>query len=254
MELRRSGLDELDFTYGVGKLKEHCRQLITANGFTAVCEIGGGRSPLFSRDEASALGLDYTILDISDAELRAAPDHVKKIVADIAGLDAKDFPARYDFMFSRMLAEHVSDGTAMHKNVLQLLKPGGMAFHFFPTLFTPAFVANWLLPERAARRVLFILFPWRRKAYTAKFPARYSKCFGPTRWMRRYFERLGYQVDEYRPFYGTDYLVEVPVLRALDALFTRVVAARRSPLFSSYVWLALRKPTIVNGSGAQGRA
>src|SRR5260370_23585469 len=179
METRRSGLDELDFAYGVGKHKEHCRQLIVANRFTTVREIGGGRSPLFSRDQAIALGLDYTILDISDTELQAAPDHVKKIVADIGALDVKDFPARYDFMFSRMLAEHVSDGTAMHKNVLHLLRPGGMVFHFFPTLFTPAFVANWLLPERAARRVLFFLFPWRRKDSTAKFPARYSKGFWP---------------------------------------------------------------------------
>src|SRR5260370_42643727 len=130
METRRSGLDELDFAYGKRQHKEHCRQLIAANRFTTICEIGGGRAPLFSRDEAIAMELDYTILDISAEELRAAPDHVKKIEADIGALDVKDFPGHYDFMFSRMLAEHVSDGTAMHRNVLQLLRPGGMAFHY----------------------------------------------------------------------------------------------------------------------------
>ena len=148
METRVLGLDELDFAYGVAHHKEHCRRLITDNGFTTICEIGGGRAPLFSREEASTMGLDYTVLDISDKELRAAPDHVRKIEADIGALDLTRFSQRYDFMFSRMLAEHVRDGTAMHRNVLQLLRPGGMAFHFFPTLFTPAFVANRLLPGR----------------------------------------------------------------------------------------------------------
>jgi len=253
METRRAGLDELDFTYGVVHHKAHCRQLIASNGFTTVCEIGGGRSPLFTREEAAAMGLDYTILDISDTELGAAPDHVKKIEADIGALDPNRFPGRYDFMFSRMLAEHVSDATAMHRNVLQMLRPGGMAFHYFPTLYTPAFVANRLLPDGVARRLLFFIFPWRRNEQLAKFPARYAKCLGPTPRMKRYFERLGYVVEEYRPFYGTDYLVKIPVLGFIDSVFTRFVARRRSPLFTSYVWLVLRKPAIASG-GARGRA
>src|SRR5713101_7659160 len=119
METSGSGLAELSFSYGVAHHKGHCRQLIASNGFTTVCEIGGGRSPLFSREEAAAMGLEYTILDISDTELRAAPDHVQKIEADIGALDPNRFPGRYDFMFSRMLAEHVSDASAMHRNVLQ---------------------------------------------------------------------------------------------------------------------------------------
>src|SRR5437879_10998204 len=124
MDGSRAGLDELDFAYGVNHHKDPCRQLIAANGFTTVCEIGGGRSPLFSRDEALAMGLDYTILDISDSELRAAPDHVKKIQADIGARDLQRC-GPYDFMFSRMLAEHVRDATAMHRNVLHMLRPGG---------------------------------------------------------------------------------------------------------------------------------
>lgn len=253
MERSGLGLGELDFMYGVSHHKEHCRQLIASNGFRTICEIGGGRSPLFTRDEATAMGLDYTILDISGAELRAAPDHVKKIEADIGALDLSRLPGRYDFMFSRMLAEHVSNATAMHRNVLQMLRPGGIAFHYFPTLYTPAFLANRLLPEGAARRLLFFIFPWRRKEQLSKFPARYARCFGPTSRMRRYFERLGYRIEEYRPFYGTDYLMGIPILGFLDRMFTRIVARRRSPRFTSYVWLVLRKPAIAASGGAQGR-
>jgi len=243
LETIRAALGELDFAYGVNHHKERCRQLIRSNGFTTVCEIGGGRSPLFSRDEALAMGLDYTILDISATELGAAPDHVKKVQADIGALDLQT-SGRYDFMFSRMLAEHVRDATAMHRNVLHMLRPGGVAFHYFPTLYTPAFVANRLLPEGASRRLLFFIFPWRRHEHLAKFPAHYAKCFGPTRRMQRYFERLGYLLEEYRPFYGTDYLLKFPVLGFVDSLFTRMVARRRSALFTSYVWLVLRKPAI----------
>lgn len=242
-----AGLDPLGFGYAVAYHKERCRQLMAANGFRTVCEIGGGRAPLFSAEEARLLGLDYTVLDISERELQAAPSHVRKIQADICAPTLQTLADRYDFMFSRMLAEHASDGTALHRNVFHLLRPGGMAFHFFPTLWTPAFVVNKLLPEGAARWLLLRLFPWRGRERLAKFPATYSRCFGPTTRMYRYFARLGYQVDEYRPFYGTDYLRGVPVFGWVDSVFTGFVATRRSPRFTSYVWLVLRKPATAAG-------
>ena len=46
-----------------------------------------------------------------------------------------------------MLAEHVPDGYRFHSNLFELLKPGGVAFHFMPTLYSPPFVINRLLPE-----------------------------------------------------------------------------------------------------------
>jgi hypothetical protein len=233
--------DPLDSAYADAHFKERCRQLITVGGARTVCEIGGGRSPLFSLDEVRALGLDYSVLDISPHELRRAPDGYTKVVGDIGALDASSIADRYDFMFSRMVAEHVRDGAAMHRNVFSLLRPNGAAFHLFPTLFAPAFVLNRLLPEGAGQRLVVALWP-NRASEIPKFPVRYSKCFGPTRRMQRFFEGLGYGIEEYRPFYGTTYAHAVPVLGRLEAWFNRTMARRRSTRFTSYAWLVLRKP------------
>ena len=233
--------DPLDSAYADVHFKDRCCQLIAAGGARTVCEIGGGRSPLLSLDEVRALKLDYTILDISAHELRRAPDGYTKVVGDIGALDAGSIADRYDFMFSRMVAEHVRDGVAMHRNVFSLLRPDGAAFHLFPTLFAPAFVLNRLLPEQAARRLVVALWP-NRASEIPKFPVRYSKCFGPTRRMHHFFEGLGYGIEEYRPFYGTTYAHAVPVLGGLEAWFNTTMARRRSTRFTSYAWLVLRKP------------
>jgi len=73
--------------------------------------------------------LEYTILDLSLEELTKAPDGYNKIQADITdpylSLDGK-----YDLVYSRFLAEHVPSGLNFHRNVLNLLRKGGM--HFIP--------------------------------------------------------------------------------------------------------------------------
>lgn len=149
---------------------------------------------------------------------------------------------QYDFVFSIMLAEHVPDGRRMHENVFGLLRPGGLAFHFFPTLYTPVFVLNRLLPEALARPLLDRFYPrgW------AKFPARYSWCRGPTARMVARLRRIGFQIEEFRPFYGTGYLEKVPLIGPIDRRFTSWAATRRVPHLTSYVFLTLRRP---GGSG-----
>src|SRR2546425_11035221 len=65
--------DPLDSAYADAHFKERCRQLLTASRARTVCEIGGGRSPLFGLGEGRGLGVDYTVLDISAPELRRGP-------------------------------------------------------------------------------------------------------------------------------------------------------------------------------------
>jgi SAM-dependent methyltransferase len=237
----RTARDEPGFRHAFQYHKKHCRELLIANGCKSVCEIGGGRTPLFTDQEIAELGVEYTILDISESELEAAPSRCRKVLTDICSHDRIDAPGRYDFMFSRLLAEHVSDASAMHRNVFNLLRPGGLAFHFFPTLFTPAFVINRLLPERVAWRLLAAVSPSRRSD-SPKFPARYSKCFGPIPSMYRFVEQFGFQLEEYRPFYGTDYLARAPLLRTLETFLTERIAEHLGPRFTSYAWLVARKP------------
>ena len=237
-------IDQHSSAYAFQHYKERARQLITTNAFSTVCEIGGGRSPLFTDKEIAELRLEYTILDISEDELAAAPSYCLKVRGDICVRDPGARSGQYDFMFSRLVAEHVSSASAMHRNIFQLLQPGGLAFHFFPTLFTPAFVVNRVLPEHVAQRLLLAFWPSRRTIHQ-KFPARYSKCFGPTSPMKRFIRNLGYEVEEYRAFYGTGYLARIPVLRSVESFISVTAARRLGPWFSSYAWLLVRKPPSV---------
>ncbi len=91
-----------------------------------IAEIGAGANPTLPLDYVQAQGLDYTLIDISEAELAKAPDGYRKVVAD-AGSPGLTLPDLFDFIFSNMLAEHVVDAEQFHRNVFGLLRPGGLA-------------------------------------------------------------------------------------------------------------------------------
>jgi SAM-dependent methyltransferase len=167
-----------------------------------VLDVGGGANPFLSLEFVREHGIDYTVLDISSEELGKAPGGYKTIVGDIAGSAA--LPGKYDLIFSRMLAEHVVDGEAFHRNVYQLLATGGIAVHYFPTLYALPFLINRWFPERLGYWLLEVLQPGLRKqeGRKAKFPAFYSWCRGPTASQIARLERLGYRVEQYLGFFG----------------------------------------------------
>lgn len=229
---------ELHWLTGIREHKQRVRQLIVDYGLTAICEIGGGRTPLFSVDEVAELGVDYTVLDISDEELALAPPGYRTICADICDGDMAGEGARFDLMFSSMVAEHVRDGDLMHRNVFAMLKPGGIAFHYMPTLYYPVFAANRLMPQRVST--------WALKTFadrpSPKFPARYSRCLGPTEAMHDYLAGVGFEVVEYRPFYGSVYFESIPGVRQVERSVARWAARRRNPWLTSFAYLIVRKP------------
>lgn len=142
-----------------------------------IIEIGAGRAPLFEAADLPPSVASYTLSDISKSELDRAPGQWDKICFDACG-DITGIDSRYDLAFSRMLAEHVPDGYRFHSNLFQLLKPGGIAFHFMPTLFSPSFVINKLLLETLSRTLLGFFFKQRNDEQVPKFPARYAMCRG----------------------------------------------------------------------------
>lgn len=219
--------------------KNTCTELIRSRGFTSICEIGGGRAPLFSLDEVAELGIEYTVLDISAAELALVPEGYATLEFDICDARLSGVGERFDFMFSRMLAEHVPDGAAMHRNIFSLLRPGGQVFHFFPTLYSPAFVANRLFPEKLSNALQKRFAP----RTGPKFPAHYSLCRGPTPRMMRILAGFGFEVEEYRPFYGAEgYFMRLPPLRLIDDALSVWAARRRNPYLTTFAFLRLAKP------------
>ena len=191
-----------------------------------VCELGGGRTPFFSGERVREANLRYVVNDISAAELDRSPEWVNKACFDVSGPDIPDvFNERFDFVFSHMLMEHVKDGNLAHKNVFNMLRPGGVYFHFHPVLYSPAVVANWLFPEWLSKRILRLLQPNRHDEGYPKFPAAYSFCAVNKKTITM-VRSLGFREVALIPFYGNDYLKKLPLLQKLD--YTMSTHAKRT--------------------------
>ena len=215
------------------------KRLIESNSCRSICEVGGGANPALPLAYVSASGLRHCLLDVAPEELAKAPVGYEKIVADICSGSAPP-GGPFDLVVSKMLAEHVRQPLLFHRNVHSLLRPGGLAFHFFPTLYALPFVANFLLPERASAVALRLFSP-RDPVRHRKFPAYYRWCRGPTASQTNRFERLGYVVEEYVGFFGHGYYDRVPLLRNLHRLATAYLLRHPVPLLTSFAYLILRK-------------
>ncbi len=218
------------------------RGIVKANQFVSILDIGGGAHPLFSIEYVATEKLVYTLLDISDDELARAPAAYTKLQMDISARDVS-FTEDYDFVFSRFMVEHVCDAAQLHLNVLKALRPGGMAVHFFPTLYAFPFFVNWLLPNWAAALCLS-----KERRERGKFPAYYKWCVGPSNRSISRLERIGYEVIEYSGFFGHGYYDGVSFLRNLHGWFRKKLLLHPYPIFTSFAWVVLRKP-LDNGTG-----
>jgi SAM-dependent methyltransferase len=214
------------------------KELIADRKCRCILDVGGGAQPQLSAEDIEGNGeIHYTVMDISEEELALAPDYYEKIVMDISGNMAEP-AARYDLVFSRFVAEHVADARQLHLNVLALLRPGGVAVHFFPTLFAIPFVANWILPEWLSVRLLS-----RERQERGKFPARYRWCIGPTKRAIKRYEELGYEVVEYAGFFGHGYYDSMPWLRRTHAVIRSWLLHHPVAYLTSFAWVILRKPS-----------
>lgn len=230
-----SGSSWLDAMHGYD---DTLRSIITQYPDADVLELGGGRWPSFGLSELPSNLRSYTVNDVSEHELSLLPEGYHKACFDVAG-DASAFEGRYDVVFSRFLAEHVHDGHAMHRNVFQVLKAGGVAFHLIPTLYALPFVLNRLLPERVGQKILDVFSP--RREISPKFPAYYSRCHGDTPSMRKMFKDIGYQRVEIRNFYGHFYYEAIPGLRAVEKWFAGLASRKQWSSVSSYAYILAYK-------------
>ena len=225
-----------------GRYRQFLVELILKHGCKSVCEIGGGANPWLPIEFVQEHGIDYLIVDISEEELAKADNRYRKLVLDITKPVQGELPA-CDFVFSRMLAEHVGDPLSFHRNIFNILKPGGLAFHYFPTLFAPPFVLNYLLPERLSYWLLEKVQSGReRGGKRSKFPAFYRWCRGPLRSQMARFQRLGYQIVHYHGFFGNEgYYKRFRPLAALDRWMTAYLCRNPWPLLTSYAYVVVKK-------------
>lgn len=210
-----------------------------------LCEIGGGRDPAFTREQVERFGLDYTINDIDQQELDRAPDGFRTACFDVAG-PPEQFRERagsQDFVFSRMVFEHVAGVEQAWRNVHTLLSPGGVGLAFIPTLYAWPFLLNHMMPEAASSRLLRLFSREDRSddGGNPKFPALYECAYGSQRKLAPMLARAGFEDIHVVPFWGHDYLRRVPVARTIDDAYTRLCVSRDWRLQTTYAYIIVRK-------------
>jgi hypothetical protein len=211
--------------------------LVTRPGVSSVCDVGGGARPSLPVDFIRQHDLRYTVIDISAEELANTPEGYETLEADVAspGFHA---PEQYDLVTSKMVCEHVRDPRQFHRNVLDMLVPGGRAFHFFPTLYTVPFFINRVLPENLSERALYRSETQR----DFKFPAFYRWCRGPVEKQLRRLQDVGYEIDEYLGIFGHGYYDKIPGLRSVEVAKSRWLTEHPVNWLTSYGLVVLRKP------------
>ena len=151
-------------------------------------------------------------------------------------------PGSFDLMFSRMVFEHVDGVEQAWRNIHALLKPGGVALAFFPTLYAPVFTLNHLIPESLSRRIVHAMFPNRRDGGgDPKFPALYDQCRSSEKTLQPMLERAGFTEWHVQPFWGHGYFKKIPVAREIDNALNRLAARTDWRMMSTYAYVMVRK-------------
>jgi SAM-dependent methyltransferase len=217
--------------------------IIERRGAKTVLEIGGGGvHQALTRQFVMRNGIQYTLLDISPEQLARAPSQYTKIEADIGSSDLH-VNGQYDVICSHMLAEHIRDGELLHRNVYRLLAPGGVAYHFFPTLYAFPYLANRLLPESLGVGMLSIVQSGREPEGTLpKFPAFYSWCRGPTQSQIHRLENLGYRIEQYIGFFGHRYYEKISCLNKWHFELSQWLIRHPIAWLTSHASLTMSKP------------
>jgi 2-polyprenyl-3-methyl-5-hydroxy-6-metoxy-1,4-benzoquinol methylase len=218
-----------------------------------VADLGGGAHPFLSPDDVRKQNLQYSVLDISRDELLESPAMFERIVFDVcADLrtartltdgEAVELTGRFDIAFSLMMAEHIEHPDAFHQNVFRMLCPGGYAVHAFPTVTTLPFLVNKILPEAISAFITRLLAPARRHE-RAKFPAYYRWCLGPVKNSIDRFKAKGWEIVEYRGYFGHPYYAKLPLLKQVHNWKSAKLEHRPLPWLTSYAVICLRKPGV----------
>jgi len=219
---------------------EFVQSLVKEYGACQICDVGGGANPVLPLEFIEQNQLDCTVLDISSEELEKAPKGYNKLVQDVEASDCVQVE-KFDLVITKMLAEHLKHGKLFHKNIFGMLKPGGVAIHYFPTLYSLPFIVNKLIPDRLSSFLLDTFLP-RDRHQLGKFPAYYSWCYGPIPSMLRMLAEIGYETVEYRAFFGNTYYSRIPIIRDLHRAYSHYLAQHPNPYLTSFAQVILRKP------------
>ncbi len=202
-----------------------------------VYDFGGGKHPLISRDIKTRLGLRVIGVDISAAELAAAPAgcYDRTDCADVLTYSGS---GAADVVVCQALLEHVRDVEQALGSIAATLKPGGVGLVFVPSRNAAFARLNMVLPQGLKRAVLHGLFPGSREKQG--FPAFYDRCTPAA--MSGAATRQGLEVAERKLYFQSKYfsffLPLHMVWRLWQVVFHGIAGAEAAETFT----LVLRKP------------
>lgn len=230
----------------LASLDAEVRALMQA-GATRICDVGAGANPVLPASIIDESGLDYVILDASRDELAKSPPAYRAVAQDITDRDGIErFVVEHgplDAVISRWTAEHVPDGLTFHRHVHRLLRPGGTAVHLFPTLYSPVFLANRVLPHSLSAMIVPLVDRSGRQpgGTHACFRPYYSWCRGPTPRQLGRLAEAGFVVRRYVGFFGHPYYDRVKPIRVLHNALSRWLVDHPVPLLTSYSLVVLER-------------
>lgn len=235
LQQRELSASYVDAVTGWGEL---LRDLVDETDPRLVMEIGGGRSPLWYGAVEDRPETTLVVNDISQEELDLLPADVRKARFDVSDPDSipAEFENEIDLVFSNTVMEHVRSTDRAMEATHRLLRPGGVGFHIFPTLWASPFVLNKAIPFAITKPLVKAL----TRARYERFPAVYRQTKSTERQLARW-RAIGFDQLAVARFYGHGYYDRIPVLRELENAFTRRAEKRDWHWYSSYVYLLVVK-------------
>jgi hypothetical protein len=216
-------------------------RLVRQYDLTRVLEVGAGANPTLTSSLVNQLSIDYSINDVSEEELNKFISPFRKEPFNFCDPDF-NHDKKYDFIFSRMVAEHVKNGEIFYRNIYNSLEEGGVTAHCFPTLYAFPFILNSILSGGFSEQLLDFFHPRGNKYKQGKFKAYYSWARGPSQSSKNRFTSLGFEILEYHGYFGhVYYRKHLKPLHWLEMVKTALLLRIPIPQLTSYATIVLRK-------------
>jgi len=208
-----------------------------------VLEVGAGKYSSFTEELKDKYSIELTGLDISENELRQNKLNDACIIFDATNNSYEEalsnFRQKYDLALSRMFLEHINKPEITHRMICYCLREGGIALHFYPALFEPAFVLNRITPNGIAGRIIRALSSQRETI--GIFPAYYKKCRAINNDLKDFYKTCGFSLKTEAVHYSTDYFSFLFPLNALYLPIFLLLSRLNCKMFASYVICCLKK-------------
>lgn len=227
------------------------RDAMNAQPGQLVLDIGGGKKCFVAGMRLPGAGTRIVAIDIDEGELRQNNDVDARLVGDVTkGLPFRD--QTFDIVTSRSLLEHLSDTEAFARHAVRVLRPGGYFIHLCPGKFAPFAMINHVLPNAAARRLLYYFHPSYEQ--DCGFRAFYDRTYYSA--MKGILERSGFEVVEIRRRYYQsiyfNFFVPFYLISLLYDMTARTLGARN--LASQLLIVARRRASGTAGSSLKAPA